>query len=245
MSLIESLAQKWQEICLKYPPGWIEVVGSAWVQIIGFIIPGLAFLLLDLLKPAVMSTRKIQAPSKQPSNRQMLKCLGLVFGNQAYLIVSHFLAHWLIGYKFSIFRMDPKLPSLREVAVHCAVGVVIRDVLFYYVHRLMHTKTMYQKIHRVHHEFRAPMALAAIYSHTVDHVLTNAMPIYVPMALQRAHFLTLVLFAGVAVFDAAVSHSGYSLLRLPSVENHDVHHEKGNVNFGVLGLMDRLHGTHA
>lgn len=238
-------ATAWADICHRYPPGWIEGVGSAAVQIVGFIIPGLAFLVVDMLQPTFLDSRKIQKPSRQPSKRQMLSCLGLVFGNQAYLIGSHFLLLWILSFKFSIFRMDPKLPSIREVLVQCVVGALIRDAMFYYVHRLMHTKVLYRRIHRVHHEFPAPIALAAIYSHTVDHVMVNALPIYVPMALQRAHFLTMMLFSFIAVFDAAVSHSGYSLIRMPSVESHDVHHAKGNVNFGVLGLWDRLHGTHA
>ncbi|EEP77018.1 predicted protein [Uncinocarpus reesii 1704] len=245
MSFITSFPAKWEGICMRYPPGWIEGVGSALVQVFGFIIPGLVFLAIDMLKPVAFDKRKIQQESKQPSKRQMISCLKLVFGNQAYLIGSHFLLLHFLKYKFSIFRMDPQLPSILEVVVQCTVGALLREVLFYYVHRLMHTKMLYRKVHRVHHEFRAPVALAAIYSHTLDHILVNAMPIYLPMAIQRAHFLTLMLFAGVAVFDAAVSHSGYHLFRVPDVQSHDVHHEKGNVNFGVLGLMDWLHGTNA
>ncbi|KAL1960276.1 hypothetical protein VTO42DRAFT_8236 [Malbranchea cinnamomea] len=241
----QDLAAKWAQVCHEYPPGWIEWVGSVWVQILGFLLPALLFMVVDLVQPVLFPGSKIQQQSKQPSRRQIISCLGLVLWNHAYLILSHVFLLWLLNFNFSIFRMDPRLPSVKEVLIHCAVGVVIRDFLFYYVHRLMHTKFMYKRFHRVHHEFRAPIALAAVYSHTVDHTLQNAMPIYMPMAVQRAHFVTLLIFAGVAVFDAAVSHSGYSLPRLPSVDNHDLHHEKGNVNFGVLGLMDWLHGTHA
>ncbi|KMU78405.1 hypothetical protein CISG_07122 [Coccidioides immitis RMSCC 3703] len=99
----------------------------------------------------------------------MLSCLGLVFGNQLFLIASHFFLLRISNYELTPFRMDSQLPSILEVVINCAV----------------------------------------------------------------------------AVFDAAVSHSGYSLFRLPSVENHDIHHEKGNINFGILGVMDWLHGTHA
>ncbi|KMP04841.1 sterol-4-alpha methyl oxidase [Coccidioides immitis H538.4] len=235
----------WEGICARYPPGWIEGVGSAAVQFFGFILPGLGFLAFDILKPASFASRKIQQPCKQPSKQQMLSCLGLVFGNQLFLIASHFFLLRISNYELTPFRMDSQLPSILEVVINCAVGAILRDVVFYYVHRLMHTKILYRRIHRIHHEFRAPIALAAIYSHTIDHVLVNAMPIYISMAVQRVHFLTLMLFASVAVFDAAVSHSGYSLFRLPSVENHDIHHEKGNINFGILGVMDWLHGTHA
>ena len=203
------------------------------------------FLVVDLLQPAVFWNGRIQHQSKQPSRRQIISCLGLVLWNHVYLIGSHFLWLWFLGFRYANFRIDPQLPSLGEVIRHCIVGVPIRDVLFYYVHRLMHTKTMYRLFHRVHHEFRAPIALAAVYSHTVDHALQNAMPIFMAMWVQRAHFVTVFLFTAVALVDAAVSHSGYSLWRIPSVEDHDIHHEKSNVNFGVIGMMDWLHGTHA
>jgi sterol desaturase/sphingolipid hydroxylase (fatty acid hydroxylase superfamily) len=46
-----------------------------------------------------------------------------------------------------------------------------------------------------------------------------------------------------------VHHSGYDLPfdTVPffgsMAEQHDLHHERFNVNFGVIGLMDYLHGT--
>ena len=39
------------------------------------------------------------------------------------------------------------------------------------------------------------------------------------------------------------AHSGYHFPLLPSPEFHDYHHLKFNQNFGVLGILDSLHGT--
>ncbi|RWS18811.1 fatty acid hydroxylase domain-containing protein 2-like protein [Leptotrombidium deliense] len=38
-------------------------------------------------------------------------------------------------------------------------------------------------------------------------------------------------------------HSGYHLPFFPSPEAHDFHHLKFTQNFGVLGILDRFHGT--
>lgn len=46
-----------------------------------------------------------------------------------------------------------------------------------------------------------------------------------------------------AIFSTTISHSGYHLPFLPSPEAHDFHHLKFNNCFGVLGVLDRLHGT--
>ncbi|KAL8212122.1 UNVERIFIED_CONTAM: hypothetical protein K2H54_038168 [Gekko kuhli] len=42
---------------------------------------------------------------------------------------------------------------------------------------------------------------------------------------------------------SSVIHSGYNLPFLPSAEFHDYHHLKFNECYGILGLLDYLHGT--
>lgn len=41
------------------------------------------------------------------------------------------------------------------------------DVAFYTFHRLMHTKYIYKHIHKIHHEWKAPIGVIAIYAHPV------------------------------------------------------------------------------
>ena len=39
------------------------------------------------------------------------------------------------------------------------------------------------------------------------------------------------------------THSGYHIPFFPSPEAHDFHHLRFNVNYGVMGWLDYLHGT--
>jgi methylsterol monooxygenase len=39
------------------------------------------------------------------------------------------------------------------------------------------------------------------------------------------------------------SHCGYHFPFFPSPEFHDYHHLKFNTNYGVVGILDSLHGT--
>lgn len=44
--------------------------------------------------------------------------------------------------------------------------------------------------------------------------------------------------------ETAAAHSGYDFFRPPfKAEMHDLHHEKFNVNYGGVWMLDWLHGT--
>ena len=58
-----------------------------------------------------------------------------------------------------------------------------------------------------------------------------------------SHLATSWLWYSLALFSTLNSHSGYHLPLMPSPEAHDFHHLKFNQCYGVLGILDYLHGT--
>lgn len=238
----ETLSSLWHDIVDNHSPETIEVVGSALIQILGFLAPAFSYQVFDLCFPQTSQASKLQEAKKQPPKHMIWRCVGLALFNHAMLISGHAVqAYFVFG---AMFRIEKALPSAIEVFTHFVVATLFRDVLFYYVHRLLHMKFFYRHLHHVHHQFPAPIALAAVYSHPIDHMMQNAFPIAFPMIVLRSHFLTVVLFATVALLDAALAHSGYDFLRVPAkVSMHDLHHMTSKGGYGVLGLMDWIHGT--
>jgi len=65
-------------------------------------------------------------------------------------------------------RIDGSLPSYFERAWMLCAYLIVNEVLFYYAHRALHRGELYQRIHKMHHEFTAPFALAALHAHPVE-----------------------------------------------------------------------------
>ena len=77
---------------------------------------------------------------------------------------------------------------------------------------------------------------------SVEHLLCNTFPAIMGPLLTRTHLVTAWSWYALTAFSVVNSHSGYHLPFLPSSEPHDYHHYRFNVNFGVLGILDYLHG---
>lgn len=63
-----------------------------------------------------------------------------------------------------------------------------------------------------------------------------------PCMIMRCHIVTWILFLGKELASTATTHSGYDFL-YGYARLHDLHHEKFNVAFGAIGLMDWIHQT--
>lgn len=155
--------------------------------------------------------------------------------------------------KARMLRLDARLPPVAEVLAHLACAAAGEEVMFYWSHRLLH-RVAYSSVHAVHHRFTAPVALAATYAHPAEVIAANLAPIGLTVSLLRAHVFTVLVWFVLAVVVTQFHHCGWTVdARVPLVtamphakqpDFHDRHHFPGfNSNFGLLGVLDWLHGT--
>ena len=114
-------------------------------------------------------------------------------------------------------------------------AVLLTDVLFYPLHRLMHTKLLFH-VHRMHHEWKKPIGVSALYASPFEHIVVNMTPPLMAGILVRMNLVVFMFWAFAASANTVWSHA---------YENqHTDHHKLRTKNFGVgLMLMDRWMGT--
>lgn len=234
----------WPSVVDSYSPQKIEFVGTLLVQFLAFWIPSVVYLFLDTLAPTFSQRHKIQPAPKQPTSRDIARCFMVVTQNQILSTVLHLLLISVTSRmgSGSSYRVEASFPPLGEMTRDFLISLLLREILFYYSHRLLHTPYFYRRIHKKHHKFTAPIALAAQFAHPIEQIFANALPISLPPQLLRSHVLTFWVFLAYELFLTATVHSGYDFFN-NKAKMHDLHHEKFNLNYGSIGLLDWVHGT--
>lgn len=240
----------WGKICDLFMDNFflMLVFGTVILLTIAFWILNIFLLILDnSTHPLAFWFRqyKIQQDQNVPVNKSKLKrCIKGVLFNQ-FVVAPIFLT---LIYPILLWRGNSASRQLTDFnwsLVQLGICVLVEEFCFYYSHRILHHPRFYKHFHKTHHEWTAPIGIVSIYCHPVEFVVSNIAPLFIGVIVSKCHLATAWFWVFIAILQTTISHSGYHFPILPSPEAHDFHHLKFNQNFGVLGVLDRLHGTDA
>ncbi|KAL6007968.1 hypothetical protein ACLOJK_033473 [Asimina triloba] len=170
-----------------------------------FSVVPLPLVFMELKRAKALRKYKLQPKVLLPSPtvfkcyKDVMRMFFLVVGP---LQLSSYPAIKLVG-----IRTGLPLPSGWEIFFQLLVYFLIEDYGNYWIHRLLHCKWGYEKIHRVHHEFSAPIGFAAPYAHWAE-VLILGIPSFVGPAIVPGHMVTFWLWIALRQIEAIETHSG-------------------------------------
>lgn len=86
-------------------------------------------------------------------------------------------------------HLDDELPALVPALLQCAAISACAEVWTYAAHRLLHWPPVYNRCHRIHHEWTRPVGFTVLYLHPFDHAFMNvpAMFLGASRAARAAH----------------------------------------------------------
>nr|KAF6479937.1 fatty acid hydroxylase domain containing 2 [Molossus molossus] len=225
---------QWERLLFMFEgKQWILfVTGATHLSTLSFwTLNGLLLVVDTTGKPNFISRYRIQVGKNEPVDPVKLRqCIRTVLFNQFLISLP------LVVVLYPILKLwrDPcrrELPTFHWFLLELAVFTLIEEVIFY------------KKIHKKHHEWTAPIGVTSLYAHPIEHVVSNMLPAMVGPIVMGSHLSSITVWFSLSLIVTTISHCGYHLPFLPSPEFHDFHHLKFNQCYGVLGVLDHLHGT--
>tara|TARA_Y100000389_G_C17378556_1_gene473041 strand:- start:493 stop:1236 length:744 start_codon:yes stop_codon:yes gene_type:complete len=122
---------------------------------------------------------------------------------------------------------------------------IIQDLLYYIYHRLMHTKFLYNLIHKDHHYYRHPEPFDSLIGHPLEHIMSGIIAI-TPAFLLKINVFIFMLYMSIIGFIGIIEHCGIEYkFGFYSSRDHYFHHLYGRCNYGgtVIPLCDILFKT--
>ncbi len=144
--------------------------------------------------------------------------------------------------------------SMAWFCLSVPLALLIHDLYFYLIHRLMHQRGLYRRVHRVHHLSTNPSPLAAFAFHPLEALLEVSAVVVVTLLLPIHPYalalwgLSIITFnvlghLGFEVYPAWVTRSRW-LWWLNTPTGHNLHHSHFTGHYGLYTLIwDRLFGT--
>lgn len=134
---------------------------------------------------------------------------------------------------------------------------VLHDTAFYWSHRALHHKSLFNAFHRVHHDSVEPTAFTTFSFHPVEAVVQNLSSLVPMVALIFLpwHESSLIVFSLGVVYFNIIGHLGFEIYpkswhKLPVLRwkttayHHYMHHQRSGGNYGLyFRFWDKLCGT--
>lgn len=167
-----------------------------------------------------------------------------------FIAFGFWLNNWQVDLSFDV----KDLPGRLEFFITIVFCMLCEDMCFHFGHRLLHTKALYPYIHKIHHEYKSTLGIAAEYSHPIEYALGVLLPSGLSSILlgKHMHMATFLAWSIVRISESIDGHCGYEFPCSPyrllplstSSEYHAYHHSHNIGNFSsMFSIWDTVFGS--
>ncbi|XP_071497549.1 methylsterol monooxygenase 1-like [Diadema antillarum] len=197
-----------------------------------------------------MDRYKIQQ-DKPTTYGQQWQCFKYVMYNQFLVQTPLIVGNYFYCQYFNVSFDFDDIPQWYILLAQCFVSLVIEDTWHYFVHRGLHHKSIYQYVHKVHHNFKAPFGMVAEYTHPVE-TLGLGLGFAWGVLLFGNHLFFIWAWMLVRLLEVTDVHSGYTVSLNPlhlfpfygGAKFHDFHHKNFHGNYApTFTWWDKMLGT--
>ncbi len=198
----------------------------------------------------VQLSRKPRRADQTARELRMSLWTSLVFGASAVVMAWAWEAGWLRVY------LDWQAYGWWWLPLSLAIGMLVHETYYYWLHRAMHHPRLYRLLHHGHHDSIVTSGWTS-FAFDVGEAVLQAAVIPVILLVLPMHAAVLVLWLTVMTISAIVNHLNVELYPLPldrhwwgrnviGATHHAKHHQRFNKNFGLyFTFWDRWMGTEA
>lgn len=209
-----------------------------------------SFLMAIVRRNGLFKDYQLQRPRPAPESELLHECL--VKNLRSHFAVTPLLlylfvydAYVYMGMKidYASWQATPWITIFRDLFI----SLVLNDTGFYWSHRALHSPFLYKRIHKQHHQFKAPVPEASEWAHPVEDIFGNILPTLAGCFLMGSHLYLVAFWLWLRLWKTLDAHSGYNLPFplsiwhcLPGMlgsEMHDFHHESKEGMNSCFGAM--------
>lgn len=152
--------------------------------------------------------------------KTLCQAIGVIAFNQLVLVPPSAYMAYDMGRNFGAFSHDlESFPSPFTLVWQVAVCAMVEDTMFYWGHRLLHTKYLHKYVHKWHHRFNNATSTIAIASENAlppEFILGNLIPVIAGPMLLRGHIFLFWFWVAIRIgaWPAEQYHCAEKLARL-------------------------------